>query len=697
MIDVTHPYFDVNLSWLSNNYRLLLEAKDETVPIRERVRFLGQYSYQTKEFYRLRLPSLLAMCEVSNDIRSKLNIYPESLLEHINETIDNQLNEFTDVLQNAILPGLFEQGVHLYYLELYSQEHSEFARSFFIEKLFRYLEPVFLDTRRSSKLALFETGQLYLIIRLQRLMQGETELYALVNIPTTIFGRFITLPESEGKRHLTFLEDIIEENLDLLFPGYEILDCFAFRAERDTELSIEDEYPPSMAQRILKQLEKRNFVLPSQYFYETGMPPKMREYLMSKIGIPLSEFHEMGNYIFLQDLIRFPSVSKRLEYPVQKPIYTAGFEDRSSIFDTIQRSDQLLHLPYHSYEPIIRFFNEAAVDPLVREIHVSLYKISPNSFILNSLISAARNGKRVMTYVELNTKHEIHENLQWSRKMRDAGVKIIVSAPGLKVHAKMALIKRRGKQGWERYAYLGTGSFYRLTSREIVDHALLTCHRELTNELELLFGYLHTQDEPKKYKYLPFNSLNVTQFNLHKRLLDLMDREIANFNAGHKAFIIIKINQIQDRILIDKLYQASQVGVPVNVIVSESSSIIPGLPSLSDNITVNRHVDRYVENTRIFHFGNKGNEEIFLSSCDWTFRNLHRRIDICFPILDETLKGQMKQVLRNYLQDNQKSVKLDLYQNNLRVSDDGKNKLRAQEANYRLVEKLEKTTVTKKV
>jgi polyphosphate kinase len=693
MIDVAYPYFDINLSWLSNNYRLLLEANDESVPLRERLRFLGLYSYQTEEFYRVRITNLLAMGEVSGDIRSKLNIYPQSMLEHVYETLENQLSEFNEILTANILPSLYDQGVHVYFREELAPEHFSYARKFFIDKLFRHLQPVFLDGKRNSKLIFFETKQLYLVVRLHRADCQPENWYSIVNVPVEPFGRFLELPELDGKKHVAFMEDIIRENLSLLFPGYEIMDSFALRAERDTELMIEDEYPVQISQRILKQLEKRNFVQPSLFFYEAGMPLEMRSYLFNKAGIPMNEFYERGPYLFMQDLTEFPVLAKKMDYPVQKPLNNPAFDNRISVFETIQKADQLLHLPYHSYEPIVRFFSEAATDPFVKEIHVSLYKISPNSFILNSLISAARNGKRVITYVELNSKLDIHENMQWSRKMRDAGVKIVLSAPGLKVHAKMALVKRKMQKGWERYAFLGTGGFYRLTSREIVDHALLTSHRELTNELELLFGYLFTQDEPKKYKYLPFNYLMVTQFNLQKKLVDLIDREIANCNAGLKSFITIKVNQLQDHILIDKLYQAGQAGVPVHVIISESCSLISGLPSLSDNIIVSRHVDRYIENTRIFHFGNRGNDEIFYSSCDWTYRNLHRRIDICFPVLDESLKNQTRQILRNYANDNQKSVRLDLYQNNLRILDDSKMKIKAQEANYRLAEKLEKNQV----
>ncbi len=696
MIDVSYPYFDTNLSWLSNNYRLLLEANDETVPVRERLRFLGLYSYQTKEFFRVRVPNLLAMREVSNDIRSKLNLYPQSLLEHVYETVDNQQREFNDILVSGIIPALNEQGVHLYYKEPFAAEHLPYLRKFFIDKLFRYLQPVFLEVRRSSKVTFFESHEIYLVVRLIYRGEPDEDLYAVVNIPTELFGRFIELPDNDGKKQVAFVEDIIRENLPILFPGYDVLESYALRAERDTELSIEDEYPAPIANRILKQLEKRNFIQPLQFFYEMGMPHVMREYLSNRAGIPMNEMYERGNYIFMQDLTTFPQLSRKLDYPVQKPIQSIDLEETESIFASIQRSDQLLHLPYHSYDPIVRFFNEAAIDPYVREIHVSLYKISHNSFILNSLISAARNGKRVITYVELNSKFDIQENLQWSRKMRDAGVKIVLSVPGLKVHAKIALVKRRVQKGWERYAFLGTGGFYKLTSREFVDHALLTSHREITNELELLFGYLFTQDEPKKYKYLPFNFLSVTQFTIQKKLIDLVDREIANSNAGLRAFVTIKINQLQDHALIDKLYQAGRAGVHVHIIVSQSCSLIPGLPTISDNIIVSRHIDRYVENTRIFHFGNRGNDELYLSSCDWTYRNLHRRIDVCFPVLDEGLKNQMRLVLKNYMNDNQKSVRLDAYQNNLRFTDDAQPKIRAQEMNYRLTEKIERVILHRK-
>ncbi len=691
MIDVSHPFFDTNLSWLSYNYRLLLEAKDDSVPIRERFRYLALYSDQIDEFFRVRIPMLAALREVSSDILEKLNLYPEPLQEHILETVENQLTKFDDLLSTQLVPSLREQHVHLYFKEQFKPGHQEFVKKYFVEKIFRYVQPILLNGRKSNKVTFFEPNHLYFILRLERRSDPGEFWYAYVNIPSLDSDRFVELPDLEGTRYIAFLDDIIKANLDLLFPGYEVLDCFAIRAEQETALALEDEFPLALAQRITRQLEKKNFIQPHQYFCEMGMPADMREYLSERLGILMAEFLERGRYLYYQDFLNFPTLSRKMEYPVQKAIAHVELKGSESIFEVLNRGDQLLHLPYHSIDPIVRFFNEAAVDPYVREIYVSLYKISANSFLINSLISAARNGKRVVTFVELNAKFDIQENLQWARKMKDAGVKIVFSLPGLKVHAKVALIKRKVKKGWDRYGFLGTGGFYRMSSREFVDHALLTSHREITNELELLFGFLITREEPKKYKYLPFNYLQVSQFNLSKKLIEMIDREISSQKAGLKATIAIKINQLQDQSLISKLYQAGRAGVEVRILVSDCCCLISELPTISDNITVTRLVDRYMENTRIYYFYNRGKEDIYLSSGDWTYRNLHRRIDVSYPILDDYLKSQVKLVLKNYMNDNQKLVRLDTYQNNIPVSESVP-KVRAQEANYRLAERIEHRT-----
>ncbi len=702
MLDVSHPYFDTNLSWLSYTHRLLMEAKDETVPPRERVHFLGLFSEQLGDFIKVKIPMLKAMSEVSRDILEKLNLYPESLLAHIHEIIENQSEEFNTILCNQVRPALENQGVHLYFKEPFLEVHSEFARKFFTEQLFRYLQPVFLSGKKSFKSCFPDPAIFHLIVRLQKHDQVLLSVagspvdphFVSVNIPTAYSSRFVELPEQGGTRYVAFLEDIIRFNLDLLFPGYTVLECFVLQSDRSPQLELEDDHPLPLANRIHKQLEKQNFVVPQSFLYESGMPESMKEFLAEKFDAPLQEWLQQGEYLNYADFRQFPGIGKKADYPAQQPVHYAGWNPAESLLDSLLAKEMLLHLPYHSYLPVLKFFNDAAVDPFVREIHVSLYKIHANSFLVNSLMSAARNGKKVIAFVELNTRFDVQENMLWSKKMKEAGVKVIFSAPGLKMHAKIALVKRKAKKGWERFAYLGTGGFYRLTARKITDHTLLTSDRELCNELELLFAYMATGEEPKKYKYLPFSQLQVSQFNMHRKLVDMIDQEIRYSKMGQRASIILKINQLQDKQLIDKLYHAVRMGVSVTLIVTNCVCLIPDLPTISDNITVLRVVDRYVENTRIFYFYNNGKEAIFLSSGDWTFRNFHRRIDVCFPIADPGFKNEMKQVLKNYLNDNQKAVRLDTYQNNLSLNySEANTKVRAQEANYKLVDRLEDKSV----
>jgi polyphosphate kinase len=701
MLDVSHPYFDSGLSWLSYTHRLLMEASDESVPLVERLRFLGRFAKEKDEFIKEKIPFNRAMTLASRDTLDKLNLYPETLLEHIRETLASQFQEFTHILTNSILPALREGGANLIFKTPFRQAHHEFLTNYFMKEVFRHIQPVFLNSRKSLKNIFPEPTVFHLIVRLYKDLHaesssGDTEefLYACVNIPVTHTSRFVELPDLDNMKQIAFLEDVIRFNLDLIFPGYVVHDCYTIRSEKPTHPELEDELIPLYATRVAKQLEKQGFVTPQFVFHEEGMPDSLLHFLSERFDIPLDEWIEKGAYLNYSDLADFPKLGKRLEYPVLQQL--SAIRQSENIFEILSQEDQLLHLPYHSHWPILKFFNDAAIDPHVREIHVSLYKISGQSFLVNSLISAARNGKKVTAFVELNPKLTDHESPIWAKKMKDAGIKVYFSTPGLKVHAKIALIKRKVKKGWERYAYLGTGGFYRLTAAESTDHVLLTTHSEICNELELLFAYLATGQEAKKFKYLPFNFLHVSQFNMHRKLIELIDREIQHSKMGKKAAIAIKINQLQDKQLVDKLYHASRVGVSVAIIVTNGLSLIPDLPTISENITVMRIVDRFKENSRLFYFHNDGKEDLLLSSADWTHRNFHRRIDVTFPILDRGFKRTLIQMLENYLNDNQKAVRLDVYQNNVRLrSTTVSTKIRAQEANQKLIERQDLKTAVR--
>lgn len=693
MLDVSHPYFDSSLSWLSYTQRLLMEAGDETVPLAERLRFLGRFAKEKDDFVKEKIPFNRAMMLASKDTLDKLNLYPETLLIHIRETLATQFEEFTRILSGSILPALQDSGINLIFKTPFWPAHHEFLRNYFMKEVFRHIQPVFLSNRKSLKSIFPDPSVFHLIIRLSKDFRNEGSPtdseefhYACVNIPSSLTSRFVELPDLDNMKQIAFLDDIIRFNLDLIFPGYIVHDCFSIRSEKPTQPELEDELIPLYASRVAKQLEKQDFVTPQFVFFEAGMPESTCQYLAERFDIPLDEWFEKGDYLNYSDLMEFPRLSRKLEYPVLLPL--SAINQTENIFECLSREDQLLHLPYHSHWPILKFFNDAATDPHVKEINVSLYKISGQSFLVNSLISAARNGKKVTAFVELNPKLTDHESPVWAKKMKEAGIKVFFSSPGLKVHAKIALVKRKIKKGWERYAYLGTGGFYRLTASESTDHVLLTTNSEICNELELLFAYLATGQDAKKFKYLPFNTLFVSQFNMHRRLIEMIDREIQHSKMGKKAAILIKINQLQDKQLVDKLYHAARVGVSVTLLVTNGLSLIPDLPTISENITALRVVDRYKENSRIFYFCNDGQDDVFLSSGDWTHRNFQRRVDVAFPILDSKFKKTLIQVLGNYVNDNQKAVRLDVYQNNVPVSSSGlTTKIRAQEANYKLLER----------
>lgn len=699
MLDVSHPYFDSGLSWLSFTQRLLMEAADESVPLAERLRFLGRFAKEKDDFIKEKIPFNRAMMLASKDTLDKLNLFPETLLIHFRETLAGQLAEFTDILTRGILPALREQGVNLIFKTSFWPQHQEFLRQYFMKEVFRHIQPVFLGGRKSFKSIFPETSVFHLIVRLYKNTAEPTAgsdtddfHYASVNIPVAHTSRFVELPEAGGMKQIAFLEDIIRYNLDLVFPGFGVHDCFVVRSEKPTQPELDDELPPVYASRVAKQLEKQGFVTPQLVFFEAGMPLSVRQFLAEKFDIPLEEWIEKGHYLNYADLASFPRLSKKMEYPVLQQV--SPVDPSVNIFESLSKEDQLLHLPYHSYWPILKFFNDAAIDPHVREIHVSLYKISGQSFLVNSLISAARNGKKVTAFVELNPKLSDQESPVWAKKMKDAGIKVFFSTPGLKVHAKIALIKRKVKKGWERYAYLGTGGFYRITAAESVDHVLLTTQPEICNELELLFAYLATGQDAKKFKYLPFTTLLVSQFTMHRRLVEMIDREIQHSKMGKKAAIVIKINQLQDKQLVDKLYHAARVGVSVTLVVTNGLSLIPDLPTISENITVLRLVDRFTENSRIFYFYNDGREDLLLSSGDWTQRNFQRRVDVAFPVSEPRFKKTLIQVLQHYLSDNQKAVRLDVYQNNVSLKEVGSSvKVRAQEANYKVIERQEARVV----
>jgi polyphosphate kinase len=510
----------------------------------------------------------------------------------------------------------------------------------------------------------------------------------VLNIPSSQLPRFMELPVVEGDDYIIFLDDIIRENLKEIFAGYTIHGAYSIKITRDAEMNIEDEFIGDIAEKIEKQLEKRDIGHATRFLYDHKMPLEIIDFVREYFDLRAEEMVDGGRYHNMKDLGTLPNPRKgQLTYNSWPSVSHPGFSTDRSIFSCIAEKDKMLHLPYHSYNYILRFFNEAAIDPAVKEINVTLYRVAANSHIVNALISAAKNGKKVTVFVELKARFDEANNLNWSKKMKAAGIKIINSIPGLKVHAKVALVKRYENKQWQNYSFMATGNFNEATGRFYTDHVLFTLNPEFSLELEWLFEYLQSRKQPADYMKIPFKHLLVSQFNMIKRFNKLIEREIDNAKRGLPAEIIIKLNNLQEKEMITRLYEASKAGVKIKMIVRSICCLAPGVEGQSENITVHRIVDRYLEHARVFVFHNSGDTEYYMGSADWMNRNLHSRIEVVFPVQDQELAAQMKTIIDLQLKDNCKAVFFKDNLENQRIAS-YETSIEAQEEIYKYVKTL---------
>jgi polyphosphate kinase len=671
-------YFNRELSWLSFNYRVLQEAEDIHVPLYERIKFLAIYSSNLDEFFRVRVPALQNLKRLTKSkINKQLDFDPKKTINAIQQLVAKQNHVFNQIFKETILPDLRANNIVLYQEEDLLEVHQKEIDNFFKAKILSYLQPVFI-TGKNGSAPFMHNDALYFAISLRQ--KGEPvkkrELtIAYLNVPSLQLGRFIKLSKLKGVYYFIFIEDIIRRNLHTIFPGYEILGCYSIKMNRDGDLGIEDEYSGDLVNKIKERLRKRSAGEPTRFQYEMDMPKELLTFLKQNFKLEDEDLEPGGRYHNLDDLMQFPNpLSPKFEYAPLPPISKEELEISDSIFESIEQKDQILHFPYHSYDYVLRFFNEAAIDPCVKEIKVTLYRIASNSLIANALITAAKNGKKVTVFVEVKARFDEANNLRWAEEMQSAGIHIIYSIPGLKVHAKIALIRRISKTGKSQaYAYLGTGNFNERTAEIYADHGLLTSHIGIVRELQQVFNHLANKKSPMKFKHLL-----VAQFNLQQRFQEMLDREIKFAKSGKTAKTIIKVNSLEDKVMINKLYEASQAGVKIELIIRGICCLVPNIKGVSDNIKVIRIVDRYLEHARVFWFHNDGQEEIYLSSADWMRRNLYKRIEVGFPVYQEDIKAELKQMLTLQLADTAKARQLDQEQNNLPIISGKDPNIRAQ-------------------
>jgi polyphosphate kinase len=650
-------YYNRDLSWLGFNYRVLQEAADDTVPLLERFRFLSIFSSNLDEFFRVRYPTVLALSKLKPKTRKKVvSEENENIGEKIQQEIYRQQQEFGRTLTEELLPALERQGTILYYNRPAREEHKSEIRDLFLSKVLAFVQPIFLEGNASNSF-MPENNQLYLINVLKK--PGELQLqHVVVKIPDDNLPRFFKLSPIEGVNYIIFIDDIIRENVDCIFPGFEITGTYSFKFNRDAELILDDEYKGNLLAKIEKQLKSRDFGPPSRFLYEEEMPRNVQLFLASSFNIEHDEMFSGSKYHNLKDLADLPVTSVEHSYPHQKPLSSPELYDCSDIFNLMDQRDVLLHFPYDSYNPILAFFNQTAIDPYVDEIYITLYRVASDSLIVNALISAAKNGKTVTVFIELKARFDEANNIHWSKKMKEAGIRIIYSLPEIKVHSKIALVVK--KDGVERrsYSILSTGNFNELTARFYTDHTLLTTDATINGEIYALFQFLLQRKLPTDNKELVFQRLYVSQFNMISAFEKLIQREIKKARKGKGGRIRIKLNNLEEPHMIALLANASQAGVTVQLIVRSICCLVPGLSNVTERIEIRRIVDRYLEHSRLFIFGDGEDTQLIMGSSDWMTRNLHHRIEVCATIEDPVCKKELLDYFEIQWRDNDKAVRL---------------------------------------
>jgi polyphosphate kinase len=634
----TERYNDRDLSWLSFNKRVLDETGFADLKVYDKIKFIAIHGSNLDEFARVRLATLEQIAAESEEDKKA---FYEELLTKVRHEVHHQSIASREILEEIIFPELESNDIILYHdTESLPQVHYEEVMHIFMSKVLSYLQPVIITPK--TKIFL-EDRMLYFLVHLNAGHRLE-DLKIILNIPNFALPRFYSLSKLNGKHYIIFLDDIIRIGSKKLFREFIFNGFFAMKLNRNADLHLEDknEDREDLIEDLQRGFDYRRTGEPSRFQYDADIPEPLVQFCRERFSLVAGEMLPVARYLSTNDFFRFPnpvgtSLMQLSWPPLKHPLLLLY----GNYFEAISQCDYILHFPYQTYDYVLVFFNLAVLDQNVTEIMATFYRVAQDSHIVNALISAAKNGKKVKAFVELKARFDEANNLYWAEQMSKAGVEITYSIPGIKVHAKAALIKRREYGAEKKYAFFGTGNFNEKTAGIYSDMGLLTANAVLCDELEKVFQYLYKRQQPQ-----PFQHLLVGQFGSLERFIALIDNEICLAQQGRKCGITIKVNNLEDEELIDKLYKASQAGVPVKMIVRSICRLKPGIKGLSENITLYRVVGRYLEHSRIFHFVNDGKNDVYLGSADWMRRNLRNRVEVVFPITDKRIKKEVLSFLR---------------------------------------------------
>jgi polyphosphate kinase len=643
-------YFNREISWLHFNERVLQEAIDTATPLLEQVKFLGIYSNNRDEFFRVRVATLKRMIKLQETEPVPDPKY-KSILEQVLEIVSTQEKLFTKAYLK-VTKELARHNIHLVNEKQLSPIHGAYVMQFYRDKVRPNLFPLMLNNVRSS-LSL-QDASIYLTVRLRKTSEPEDEEYALIQVPTDATGRFLTLPDDGNKSFIILMDDVIRYCLKDIFSafGYDRFDSYTIKFTRDSELEIDNDVSKSFLELISVSVKKRKLGEAVRFVYDNSMPDDLLKILTKKLNISKKDtIRGGGRYHNFKDFMEFPRVGNdKLRYPPAPPVPHRDLAEHYSMFEAIRKKDIMLNFPYQSFQYIIDLLREASIDPDVRSIKMTFYRTTRNSAAMNALINAARNGKYVTVFMEIQARFDEEANIYWTRKLQDEGIKVIQTIPGYKVHAKLILIRRRENGGNQLYANISTGNYNETTAKVFSDFSLLTCDPRICDDVYNIFELLES-----KFILPTFRNLIVSPFSVREFFIEMLDKEIQNVQKGKEAWVIIKLNSLVDRRAAAKLYEASQAGVRINLINRGICVIKPGIPGISDNINAFSIVDKFLEHSRVYVFCNGGDPLYYISSADWMPRNFDHRIEVVCPVYDKMIQQELWDVLHIQMRDNIKS------------------------------------------
>ena len=686
MSTIKKEYFiNREVSWLHFNERVLQEAMDKNNPIIERLKFLGIFSNNRDEFFRVRVATVKRLTLLEKIKSNKFGYNPAKLLKDILLIVEEQEKKFTDTYLD-IKKDLEQENIIFLDETSLDEEQGKFVQTFFHNEVRPFLLPVMLSSIKSPDF--LRDNTIYLALELIDSSNEKEDEYALINVPTDRISRFVQLPGNKDKKYIILLDDVIRHAIGEIFYlfKYDSIKAYTIKFTRDAELDFDNDVSKSFIELMSESIKRRKKGLPVRFVYDKEIPKPLFKKLIKKLQISeIDNLRGGGKYHNFKDFMNFPKIgSKDLVYPKSSPLNHKLLPQNESILNAVSQQDILLHYPYQTFQYIVDLLREAAIDPQVRAIKMTFYRAARNSNVINALINAARNGKNVTVFLEIQARFDEEANIYWIKKLTEEGVKIIKTLPGFKVHSKLMLIRRKENGENIYYANISTGNFNESTAKVYADDSLLTAHQGITKEVNTLFHLFESPYNPPKFKHLL-----VAPYYIRNSFIRLLNTEIKNAKEGKEAWAIIKLNSITDKKIVRKLYSASKAGVKIQIICRGICILVPQIKGLSENIEVISIVDKYLEHSRLFVFNNGGNPKYYIASSDWMVRNFDHRFEIACPIYDKNLQQEIMDMLQIQLADNVKARYVNLKPNNRYKERNSKKELlvRSQIAIYKYLKK----------